>query len=170
KEGFFNKISKLFEDRKQMIQEDRLDWALGELLAYASLVDEGIPVRLSGQDSQRGTFSHRHAVLVKETTAEKYVPLKNIRKEQAECDVYNSPLNEYGVLGFEYGYALAAPKSLNIWEAQFGDFHNVAQVIIDQYLCSAEEKWGIMNGLVLMLPHGFEGQGPEHSSARMERF
>jgi len=170
KEGFFNKISKLFEDRKQMIQEDRLDWALGELLAYASLVDEGVPVRLSGQDSQRGTFSHRHAVLVKETTAEKYVPLKNIRKEQAEFDVYNSPLNEYGVLGFEYGYALAAPKSLNIWEAQFGDFHNVAQVIIDQYLCSAEEKWGIMNGLVLMLPHGFEGQGPEHSSARMERF
>ncbi len=167
---FFNKIHKLFADRKQMIQEDRLDWAMGELLAYASLVNEGIPVRLSGQDSQRGTFSHRHAVLIKETTGEKYVPLKNISKEQAEFDVYNSPLNEYGVLGFEYGYSLAAPKSLNIWEAQFGDFHNVAQVIIDQYLSSAEEKWGIMNGLVLMLPHGFEGQGPEHSSARMERF
>jgi 2-oxoglutarate dehydrogenase E1 component len=170
KESFFSKIIKLLDDRKQMIAEDRLDWALGELLAYATLVDEGIPVRVSGQDSQRGTFSHRHAVLTKENTSEKYVPLKNIKENQADFDIYNSPLNEYGVLGFEYGYSLAAPKSLNIWEAQFGDFHNVAQVIIDQYISSAEEKWGIMNGLVLMLPHGYEGQGPEHSSARLERF
>ncbi|MFA6401646.1 MAG: 2-oxoglutarate dehydrogenase E1 component [Salinivirgaceae bacterium] len=170
KDTFFNKIVKLFDERNQMIKEDRLDWAMGELLAYATLIDQGIPVRISGQDSQRGTFSHRHAVLTKENTSEKYTPLKNLSKKQADFDIYNSPLNEYGVLGFEYGYSMAAPKSLNIWEAQFGDFHNVAQVIIDQYISSAEEKWGIMNGLVLMLPHGYEGQGPEHSSARIERF
>lgn len=170
KDAFFNKIVKLLDDRNQMIKEDRLDWAMGELLAYATLIDQGIPVRISGQDSQRGTFSHRHAVLTIENTAEKYTPLKNLSKNQADFDIYNSPLNEYGVLGFEYGYSMAAPKSLNIWEAQFGDFHNVAQVIIDQYISSAEEKWGIMNGLVLMLPHGYEGQGPEHSSARLERF
>jgi 2-oxoglutarate dehydrogenase E1 component len=168
--AFFKKVLKLLDDRKKMVLTNQLDWALGELLAYASLVDEGIPVRLSGQDSQRGTFSHRHAVLVQEGTAEKYIPLKHIVAGQAVFDVYNSPLNEYGVLGFEYGFSLALPKGLTIWEAQFGDFHNVAQVIIDQYLSSAEEKWGIMNGLVLMLPHGYEGQGPEHSSARMERF
>ncbi|MBI9065966.1 MAG: 2-oxoglutarate dehydrogenase E1 component [Salinivirgaceae bacterium] len=167
---FFKKILKLLEDRKAMIQNDKLDWALGELLAYATLLDEGIPVRLSGQDSQRGTFTHRHAALAKEETAEKYIPLQHLNDKQASFDVYNSPLNEYGVMGFEYGYSLSVPSGLTIWEAQFGDFHNVAQVIIDQYLSSAEEKWGIMNGLVLMLPHGYEGQGPEHSSARMERF
>ncbi len=169
-ESFFKKINKLFGDRKEMVKNDRLDWALGELLAYGSLVDEGIPVRLSGQDSQRGTFSHRHAALIRETSANKYIPLKHINKNQADFDVYNSPLNEYGVLGFEYGHALAIPKGLTIWEAQFGDFHNVAQAVIDQYISSAEEKWGIMNGLVMMLPHGYEGQGPEHSSARIERF
>ncbi len=168
--SFFKKILKLLEDRNQMIKEDRLDWALGELLAYASLIDEDIPVRISGQDSQRGTFSHRHAVLTREQTADNYTPLKYIKEKQVDFDVYNSPLNEYGVLGFEYGYSLATPKGLAIWEAQFGDFHNVAQVIIDQYISSAEEKWGLMNGLVMMLPHGYEGQGPEHSSARMERF
>ncbi len=169
-DAFFKKIIKLLNDRKEMFESDQLDWALGELLAYASLVDEGIPVRLSGQDSQRGTFSHRHAALTREDNGEKYFPLQHIQDKQADFDVYNSPLNEYGVLGFEYGYALSSPKGLTIWEAQFGDFHNVAQVIIDQYISSAEEKWGIMNGLVLMLPHGYEGQGPEHSSARMERF
>lgn len=168
--SFFKKILKLVDDRKKMVQEDRMDWALGELFAYASLIDEGIPVRISGQDSQRGTFSHRHASVTRETIGTKYTPLKYISKNQVAFDVYNSPLNEYGVLGFEYGYALALPKGLTIWEAQFGDFHNVAQVIIDQYISSAEEKWGLMNGLVMMLPHGYEGQGPEHSSARMERF
>jgi 2-oxoglutarate dehydrogenase E1 component len=168
--SFFNKIVKLKKDRIQMVEEDRIDWAVGELLAYASLVDEGFPVRISGQDSQRGTFSHRHAALTIEDAGERYIPLKHISKNQADFDVYNSPLNEYGVLGFEYGYALAVPQGLNIWEAQFGDFHNVAQVIIDQYISSAEEKWGLQNGLVMMLPHGYEGQGPEHSSARMERF
>jgi 2-oxoglutarate dehydrogenase E1 component len=167
---FFNKIIKLHTDRKKMIENDHIDWALGELLAYASLVDEKIPVRLSGQDSQRGTFSHRHVALTLEATPEKYIPLKNLNAQQASFDAFNSPLNEYGVLGFEYGYALAVPHGLNIWEAQFGDFHNVAQAIIDQYISSAEEKWGIQNGLVLMLPHGYEGQGPEHSSARIERF
>ncbi len=167
--SFFSKIIKLHEERRHMIEENRIDWAIGELLAYASLVDEGIPVRLSGQDSQRGTFSHRHAALNREESSEKYFPIKHISENQVDFDVYNSPLNEYGVLGFEYGYALAVPNGLTIWEAQFGDFHNVAQVIIDQYISSAEEKWGLLNGLVMMLPHGYEGQGPEHSSARMER-
>ncbi|MDA3891083.1 MAG: 2-oxoglutarate dehydrogenase E1 component [Salinivirgaceae bacterium] len=169
-ENFFNKIYKLLADRKTLIDEDRLDWATGELLTYASLVDEGFPVRLSGQDSQRGTFSHRHAALTREENYVKYVPIKHINTEQAEFNVHNSPLNEYGVLGFEYGYSLSTPKGLTIWEAQFGDFHNAAQIIIDQYISSGEEKWGLANGLVLMLPHGYEGQGPEHSSARMERF
>jgi 2-oxoglutarate dehydrogenase E1 component len=167
---FFKKTLKLVEERAKMIAEDRVDWALGELLAYGSLLLEDHPVRISGQDSIRGTFSHRHAGMVMEESTELYVPLKYLKKDQAPFEIYNSPLNEYGVLGFEYGYALARPKSLTIWEAQFGDFVNVAQVILDQYLSSAEEKWGVMNGLVLYLPHGFEGQGPEHSSARIERF
>lgn len=167
---FFKKLIKLVEDRKAMIVNDSLDWAMGELLAYASLIEDGIPVRLSGQDSKRGTFSHRHASLTRESDGTKYTPLSHLFDNQASFDVYNSPLNEYAVLGFEYGYALATPYGLNIWEAQFGDFHNVAQVIVDQYISSAEEKWGLMNGLVLMLPHGYEGQGPEHSSARIERF
>lgn len=168
--SFFKKIVKLVEDRRRMVDEDKLDWALGELLAYASLVDDGYPVRVSGQDSERGTFSHRHAAYVYDDSTEKYIPLKHISENQANFEIYNSPLSEYGVMGFEYGYALTQPNALTIWEAQFGDFHNVAQVIIDQYLSSAEEKWGIMNGLTLLLPHGFEGQGPEHSSARIERF
>jgi len=167
---FFTKSLKLVEDRARMISENRVDWALGELLAYGSLLIEGYPVRISGQDSIRGTFSHRHAGMVMEDTTEIYYPLKYLKKDQVPFQILNSPLNEYGVLGFEYGYALAAPKSLTIWEAQFGDFTNVAQVIVDQYISSAEEKWGVMNGLVLYLPHGFEGQGPEHSSARIERF
>ena len=168
---FFKKTIKLVEERARMYGENRVDWALGELLAYGSLVREGFPVRISGQDSVRGTFSHRHAGMVMEETTEIYVPLKYIDTgKQAPFNIYNSPLNEYGVLGFEYGYAMACPRNLVIWEAQFGDFSNVAQVILDQYISSAEEKWGVMNGLVLYLPHGFEGQGPEHSSARIERF
>ncbi len=167
---FFGKVEKIMSDRKKMVKEDKLDWAMGELLAYASLLNEGTPVRLSGQDSVRGTFAHRHAGLTIQDTEDQYYPLKNLSDKQAQFDVYNSSLSEYGVMGFEYGYALATPKGLTIWEAQFGDFYNVAQVIIDQYISSAEEKWGLMNGLVLYLPHGFEGQGPEHSSARIERF
>ncbi|MFH0757488.1 MAG: 2-oxoglutarate dehydrogenase E1 component [Bacteroidota bacterium] len=168
---FFNKTIKLVGERARMVEENRVDWALGELFAYGSLLLENHPVRISGQDSVRGTFSHRHAGMVMEDTTEVYVPLKYIDTEnQAPFQIFNSPLNEYGVLGFEYGYAMANPQNLVIWEAQFGDFANVAQVIIDQYISSAEDKWGVMNGLVLFLPHGFEGQGPEHSSARIERF
>ncbi len=168
--SFFSKINKLLDDRNKMIRNNKLDWAMGELLAYGSLLLEGFPVRISGQDSERGTFSHRHAAYVLEDSDEKYFPLKHLTDNQAKFHIYNSPLSEYGVMGFEYGYALAVPGGLTIWEAQFGDFHNVAQVIIDQFISSAEEKWGIMNGLVLLLPHGYEGQGPEHSSARIERF
>ena len=168
---FFKKIVKLMDDRRHMLDAPgKLDWAMGELLAYGTLLSEGIPVRLSGQDSQRGTFSHRHAVLTIEDSEEKYIPLQHVSPSQKPFQIYNSPLSEYGVLGFEYGYALASPDALTIWEAQFGDFFNGAQIIIDQYLCSAEEKWRIMNPLVLLLPHGYEGQGPEHSSGRMERF
>ena len=166
---FFNKIQKLFEDRKSMIANDNYDWAMGELLAYASLMKEGFPVRFSGQDVERGTFSHRHAVVKVEDSEEEYIPLNNI-DSKAKLEIYNSLLSEYGVLGFEYGYAFASPNTLTIWEAQFGDFFNGAQIIIDQYLTSAEYKWRRMNGLVILLPHGYEGQGPEHSSARMERF
>ncbi|MDE5418956.1 2-oxoglutarate dehydrogenase E1 component [Labilibaculum sp. DW002] len=168
--SFFKKIGKLMADRKKMVSEDRLDWAMGELLAYASLLDEGYGVRISGQDSERGTFSHRHAALTISDSAKKYFPLKHVSENQAPCHIYNSHLSEYAVLGFEYGYALAHPSGLTIWEAQFGDFHNVAQAVIDQYISSGEDKWGVKNGLVLFLPHGYEGQGAEHSSARMERF
>jgi 2-oxoglutarate dehydrogenase E1 component len=167
---FIRKTVKLVDERKKLLQNNTIDWAMAELLAYGTLLQEGFPVRLSGQDSIRGTFAHRHAEHVIEKTEKRYSPLKNISNDQADFFIYNSPLNEYGVLGFEYGYALANPQGLTIWEAQFGDFYNVAQVIIDQYISSAEEKWGLMNGLVLFLPHGFEGQGPEHSSARVERF
>lgn len=168
--SFFSKVNRIVSDRRMMMMDDKLDWAMAELLAYGTLVKEGHPVRLSGQDSERGTFAHRHAAFVVEGTDEKYFPLKNISKTQAPFHVFNSLLSEYAVLGFEYGYAMAQPNGLTIWEAQFGDFHNVAQVIIDQYITSAFEKWGLMNGLVLFLPHGFEGQGPEHSSGRIERF
>jgi 2-oxoglutarate dehydrogenase E1 component len=167
---FFSKVSRIISDRKMMISDNKLDWAMAELLAYGTLLDEGHPVRISGQDSERGTFAHRHASFVVADMDEKYFPLKHLRDQQAPFHIYNSPLNEYGVMGFEYGYAMVQPNSLTIWEAQFGDFNNVAQVIIDQYISSAEEKWGMMNNLVLFLPHGYEGQGPEHSSARIERF
>lgn len=166
---FFNKIERLFVDRQNMITNNNYDWAMGELLAYASLMTEGHQVRFSGQDVERGTFSHRHAVVKVEDSEEEYIPLNNIGAPE-KLDIYNSLLSEYAVLGFEYGYAYASPNSLTIWEAQFGDFFNGAQIIIDQYLSSSEYKWRRMNGLVVLLPHGYEGQGPEHSSARMERF
>lgn len=165
----FNKIDKLFNDRQNMITNDNYDWAMGELLAYASLMQEGHNVRFSGQDVERGTFSHRHAVVKIEDSEEEYTPLNNLGTK-GKLEIYNSHLSEYAVLGFEYGYCYASPNALTIWEAQFGDFFNGAQIIIDQYLSSSEYKWRRMNGLVVLLPHGYEGQGPEHSSARMERF
>ncbi len=167
---FFNKTLKLFEDRKKMLKEGRFDWAMGELLAYGTLLNEGFPVRFSGQDVERGTFSHRHAVIKMEDSEEQYTPLNNINSNQAEFRIYNSLLSEYAILGFEYGYAMSSPNALVIWEAQFGDFNNGAQIIIDQYISTAEDKWNRMNGIVLLLPHGYEGQGAEHSSGRMERF
>lgn len=168
---FFRKTENLQKQRKEMLKTPgKLDWAMAELLAYGSLLEEGIPVRLSGQDSARGTFSHRHSVLRVEDSEEEYVPLNNISGKQAMFEVYNSPLSEYGVLGFEYGYSLVSPNSLTIWEAQFGDFSNGGQIIMDQFISSAEDKWNVMNDLVMYLPHGYEGQGPEHSSARLERF
>jgi 2-oxoglutarate dehydrogenase E1 component len=171
-QGFkpFNKIEKLFADRKAMITNNKFDWAMGELMAYATLLEEGQRVRLSGQDVERGTFSHRHAVIKKEDSEEEYIYLNHLGTEQAKFQVYNSILSEYGVLGFEYGYAMAMPNGLTIWEAQFGDFANGAQIIIDQFICCGEAKWKTKNGVVLLLPHGYEGQGPEHSSARLERF
>jgi 2-oxoglutarate dehydrogenase E1 component len=168
--GFFKKIIQIQEARKTMVDEGRVDWALAELLAFGSLLHEGFPVRLSGQDSERGTFSQRHAVLKIENSEEKFIPLQHLGEGQAAFEVFNSLLSEYGVLGFEYGYALATPRGLTLWEAQFGDFCNGAQIIIDQFICCAETKWNVHNGLVLLLPHGYEGQGPEHSNARLDRF
>ena len=167
---FFAKIEKLYENRGKMVTEDKLlDWAMAENMAYATLLNQNCNVRLSGQDSGRGTFAQRHAIITAEDNT-KYVPLNHLSKDQAKFEVYNSFLSEYGVLGFEYGYAYASPNSLTIWEAQFGDFANGAQIIIDQFVASSETKWQRMNGVVLMLPHGHEGQGPEHTSARIERF
>ncbi len=165
----FRKISRLFDERLKMIETKTFDWAMGELMAYATLLNEGSRVRISGQDVERGTFSHRHAVLTLEDSEEEFIPLQQIKGGE-RFNIYNSHLSEYGVLGFEYGYALANPQSLTVWEAQFGDFYNGAQIIVDQYISSAETKWRRSNGLVMLLPHGLEGQGPEHSSARIERF
>ena len=168
---FIKKTQKLINDRKSMYYEnDRLDWAMGELLAYGTLISEGYDVRFSGQDVERGTFSHRHAVIKTEDTEESYIPLNHLKNQNGEMRIYNSLLSEYAVLGFEYGYALTNPQALTIWEAQFGDFSNGAQIITDQYVSSGEDKWGNQNGIVMLLPHGYEHQGAEHSSARLERF
>jgi 2-oxoglutarate dehydrogenase E1 component len=166
---FFNKIENIFKERFAMIEKDQFDWAMGELMAYATLMAEGHGVRFSGQDVERGTFSHRHAVIKLEDSEEEFIPLNNFGAKET-LSIYNSLLAEYAVLGFEYGYAFASPNQLVIWEAQFGDFFNGAQIIIDQFITAAEYKWRRMNGLVMLLPHGYEGQGPEHSSGRMERF
>lgn len=168
---FISKITKLIGDRKAMFFEsDKLDWAMGEMLAYGSLLTEGYDVRISGQDVERGTFSHRHAVIKVEESEEEVILLNDLPNKKGNFSIYNSHLSEYGVLGFEYGYALANPNALTIWEAQFGDFGNGAQIMIDQYISAAEDKWNNQNGIVMLLPHGYENQGAEHSSARMERF
>jgi 2-oxoglutarate dehydrogenase E1 component len=168
---FISKIQKIINDRKNMyFESDNLDWAMGELLAYGSLISEGFDVRISGQDVERGTFSHRHAIVKVEDSEEEVVLLDNINDKKGNFYIYNSHLSEYGVVGFEYGYALASPNTLTIWEAQFGDFSNGAQIMIDQYISAGEDKWNNQNGLVFLLPHGYENQGAEHSSARMERF
>ncbi|MDF4201956.1 2-oxoglutarate dehydrogenase E1 component [Maribacter sp. SA7] len=168
---FLRKVEKLVKDRYKMYFEaDNLDWAMGELLAYGSLLEEGYAVRMSGQDVERGTFSHRHAVMKVEESEEEVILLNHLSEKQAKFQIYNSLLSEYGVVGFDYGYAMASPNTLTIWEAQFGDFSNGAQIMIDQYISAAEDKWKLQNGLVMLLPHGYEGQGAEHSSARMERY
>jgi 2-oxoglutarate dehydrogenase E1 component len=172
-EGFHihPKVKKLLEQREEMgTGKKPLDYGMAEALAFASLVKEGIPVRLSGQDSRRATFNQRHSMLLDIEDETEYVPLRNIAPGQAACDIYNSTLSEAGVMGFEYGYSRDYPEALVLWEAQFGDFANVAQAVIDQFVCAGEDKWGLLSGLVLLLPHGYEGQGPEHSSARIERF
>ena len=166
----FKKSRRLLSDRKKMVEDtNRLDWAMGELLAYGTLLQEGHPIRISGQDVERGTFSHRHAVLTSEDSEQEICPLNSV-SDVAKFTAFNSLLSEYGVLGFDYGYAMAMPNSLTIWEAQFGDFSNGAQIMLDQFISSAEDKWKMMNGLVMLLPHGYEGQGAEHSSARLERY
>jgi 2-oxoglutarate dehydrogenase E1 component len=170
--SFLRKIERLIADRKVMyFEKDQLDWAMGELLAYGTLLHEGYNVRLSGQDVERGTFSHRHAVLKTENSENEIILLNAISPEnQGHFSAYNSLLSEYGVMGFDYGYSMASPNTLTIWEAQFGDFSNGAQIMLDQYISSAEDKWKLQNGIVLLLPHGYEGQGAEHSSARIERY
>jgi 2-oxoglutarate dehydrogenase E1 component len=165
------KVKKLLEQRAEMGAGKRpVDYGMAEALAFAGLVKSGIPVRLSGQDSRRGTFNQRHSVLLDIENEQEYVPLEHVSEGQAHCRIYNSTLSEAGVLGFEYGYSRDFPETLVLWEAQFGDFANVAQAIIDQFIVAGEAKWGLLSGLVLLLPHGYEGQGPEHSSARIERF
>lgn len=168
---FFVKIKKLMDDRWKMVDErNSLDWGMAELMAYGTLIMDGYNVRISGEDSERGTFSHRHAVVKVEDSEEEHMLLNNIPEREGRFAVYNSLLSEYGVMGFDYGYAMSSPETLVIWEAQFGDFFNGAQIIVDQFLTAAEDKWKVQNGLVLYLPHGYEGQGAEHSSARLERW
>src|SRR5690606_2511878 len=150
--------------------DSKIDWATGELLAISSLLTAGHDVRLSGEDVKRGTFSHRHAILMDEVTNREYNRLAQLQDGQGDFYIYNSLLSEYAVLGFEYGYGMASPENLVLWEAQYGDFANGAQIVIDQYITSAEQKWSTQNSLVLLLPHGYEGGGPDHSSARLERF
>lgn len=170
-EKFLKKIVRLLAQRHKMVFEtDALDWGMAEMLAYGSLLWEGHDIRLSGEDVERGTFSHRHAKIKTEEGESAYILLNQIAPHQGKMSVYNSPLSEYAVMGFEYGYATASPRTLTIWEAQFGDFSNGGQIVVDQYLMAAEDKWKVQNGLVLFLPHGYEGQGAEHSSARVERY
>ncbi len=174
-EGFTpnEKVAKLLEQRRKLAEGDAkepFDWGTGEHLAFATLLDEGAPIRFSGQDSRRGTFSHRHAVLADARTGKRYTPLAYLREGQGPFDIFDSPLSELGVMGFDYGWSLDMPEALTCWEAQFGDFVNGAQIVIDQFITSAEDKWNRLSGITLLLPHGFEGQGPEHSSARLERF
>ncbi|MEM8657774.1 MAG: 2-oxoglutarate dehydrogenase E1 component, partial [Pseudomonadota bacterium] len=164
-------VERMLGAKREMIDTGKgIDWATAEALAFGSLLTEGYPVRLSGQDSTRGTFSQRHSGIIDQETEERYLPLNHIRTGQAPYEVIDSMLSEYAVLGFEYGYSLAEPNALTLWEAQFGDFANGAQIMIDQFISSGEKKWLRMSGLVMLLPHGYEGQGPEHSSARLERF
>ena len=164
-------VRRLLERRREMVDTgEGIDWAMAEHLAFGSLLSEGFPVRLSGQDFERGTFSQRHAVLIDQETERRWTPLKHVANDQAKFEVINSMLSEEAVLGFEYGYSLAEPNALVMWEAQFGDFANGAQVVFDQFISSGERKWLRMSGLVCLLPHGYEGQGPEHSSARLERY
>ncbi|MCA9638084.1 MAG: 2-oxoglutarate dehydrogenase E1 component, partial [Myxococcales bacterium] len=172
-EGFtvHPRLARILGDNARMYAgEEPLNWGCAELMAYATLLDEGINIRMTGQDTERGTFSHRHAVFSDHRTGARYTPLANLREGQGRYEIFNSPLSEFAVLGFEFGYSLISPAALVIWEAQFGDFSNGAQVIIDNFLSSSEDKWNRLSGLVMMLPHGYEGQGPEHSSARLERF
>ena len=172
-EGFHihPKVKKLLEQRAEMGTGKRaVDYGMAEALAFASLAKSGIPVRLTGQDCRRGTFNQRHSVLLDVENEQEYVPLEHVSEDQARCDIYNSTLSEAGVLGFEYGYSRDYPEALVLWEAQFGDFANVAQAVIDQFVSAGEDKWGLLSGMVMLLPHGYEGQGPEHSSARIERF
>ncbi|SNX98311.1 2-oxoglutarate dehydrogenase E1 component [Geodermatophilus sabuli] len=164
------KLKRMLERRAAMVSEGGIDWAMGELLAFGSLLMQGVPVRLAGQDSRRGTFVQRHSVLIDRDTAAEYTPLANLSEDQAKFFVYDSLLSEYAALGFEYGYSVANPKALVLWEAQFGDFVDGAQMVIDEFICSGEAKWGQRSGVVLLLPHGLEGQGPDHSSGRIERF
>jgi 2-oxoglutarate dehydrogenase complex dehydrogenase (E1) component-like enzyme len=164
------KLKRMLERRAAMASEGGVDWAMGELLAFGSLLMQGVPVRLAGQDSRRGTFVQRHSVLIDRETAAEYTPLLNLTEEQAKFFVYDSLLSEYAALGFEYGYSVANPKALVLWEAQFGDFVDGAQMVIDEFISSGEAKWGQRSGVVMLLPHGLEGQGPDHSSGRIERF
>ena len=167
---FLRKAERILQGRMKMVEENKIDWGMAETLAYGSLLEEGFDVRISGQDVERGTFSHRHAILKDENSEEKINLLNTKKDNKGKMSIYNSSLSEYAVLGFDYGHAMANPNSLTIWEAQFGDFSNGAQIIFDQYMSAAEDKWKLQNGIVILLPHGYEGQGSEHSSGRMERF
>ncbi|NQX81319.1 MAG: 2-oxoglutarate dehydrogenase E1 component [Flavobacteriaceae bacterium] len=167
---FLRKAERILQGRMKMVEENKIDWGMAETLAYGSLLEEGFDVRISGQDVERGTFSHRHAILKDENSEEKINLLNTNKDNKGKMSIYNSSLSEYAVLGFDYGHAMANPNSLTIWEAQFGDFSNGAQIIFDQYMSAAEDKWKLQNGIVILLPHGYEGQGSEHSSGRMERF